>query len=108
MVTPGTTLAVKSKSTASHNFFDLSSLFSLLLSLSLSLSLSLLIARESNFQRPLSCTTMCNVLALRHGLKPVADSARGPEADASSFIADQCCGRRPSFQSTAEQHDAKP
>ena len=107
MVTPGTTLAVKSKSTASHNFFDLSSL-SLSPSLSVSLSLSLLIARESNFQRLLSCTTMCTVLALRHGLKPVADSARGPEADASSFIADQCCGRRPSFQSTAEQHDAKP
>ena len=87
---------------------SLSLSLSLFLSLSLSLSLSLLFARDSNCQRLLSCTTMCTVLALRHGLKLVADSASGPEADASSFIADQCCGRRPSFQSTAEQHDAKP
>ena len=48
------------------------------------------------------------VLALRHGLKPEADSARDPKAEALTFTVDQCCGRRPSLQSSAEQHDAKP
>ena len=47
------------------------------------------------------------VLALRHGLKPEADSARDPKAEALTFTVDQCCGRRPSLQSY-DDHDAKP
>ena len=47
------------------------------------------------------------VLALRHGLKPEADSARDPKAEALTFTVDQCFGRRPSLQSY-DDHDAKP